>query len=329
MRKFLTRFFLALSIILGITTPLLAEDEPPAELFQADRVHPLERSRLQLTIKPQYRDGPARDLVQFPLLANYGITDAWQAGLEWPFFAHSNRPTGSANGVGDLRLNTQYSFMNLPWWDLQAAVGFVLLFPTGNDNNGLGEGHFGYNPFGIIAKNFSNFFDLHAFFELGGELNKDDPNPFFHTGVYFPVWQLRPSLEFGYAGTEWLITPGINWLLPHNWEAGLGISIGLNGRADNVRITGALTYHFSPFGQSAGDDYSNPNPPPAPVVLPQPSDVNEELRELGEDEPEDSGEAEVVLPTPPAESKAPPSNDEPATPEGLETGTPGELPRDL
>lgn len=246
-------------------------EQPIKELFQTDLVYPQEKGEVQLTLAPRFhRAGKSRSLM-FPLRIEYGITDAWQVGLGGEIFKHRNPDEGSTtSGIGDLEIGTKYSFMNIADSNFHAAVGFDILFPTGDINRRLTEGFIEYEPSLILAKDFPKLRNLQLFTQAGmgfvqrvkRPADPEDKEPAAHeftlnAGFFLPFnlpsGKFIFTSEFNWMTNRWnndgrqdqkYYTPGLVWNLPGGWEAGIGTAIGLNRGADDYRIIGTLTFEF-------------------------------------------------------------------------------------
>jgi hypothetical protein len=143
------------------TTTSEVKEQPLQEFFQTRLIHPLDRGQLQVSYISRFSKSRQHSLMQNMLNVDYGITDRWKIGIEWN--AMSRRAeTGEATlrGRGDLRIGTQYSFMNMRNWNFHSAVGFNVSFPTGDVEKELSEGRIEYEPYFIFARDFPNFKNL-------------------------------------------------------------------------------------------------------------------------------------------------------------------------
>ena len=83
----------------------------------------------------------------------FGVTNQWQIELKWQTFTQLYSP--SKQGIGDLGFETQYSFLNMAGTTNHMALGFEFTIPTGDVNDELSEGFLKYEPFVIVAHDFS------------------------------------------------------------------------------------------------------------------------------------------------------------------------------
>ena len=189
--------------------PAVAEEtdtlQPLQELFQTETVYPQERGELQATLRPSWRHGDDEGSYQVALSSEYGLTDAWQVGIEWDAWAH-RKPDGgeSRHGVGDVELNTKYNFMNINGSGFHAALAFGIQFPVGDIGEDFSEGFVEYEPSVILAKDFPRLGRLQVFTQLALSVlqrvrSHDDPaddDPAAHeTVLEFGVF--RPDEQLG------------------------------------------------------------------------------------------------------------------------------------
>jgi hypothetical protein len=260
---------------LGLT-PLLASaqqedvkprEQPIQEVFQTGLVYPQERGEVQLSYTSRFSKGKAHSSLQRPMNLEYGITDRWQIEIEWNAMSRRTE-TGAApiHGKGDLRIGTQYSFMNMRGSNFHSAVGLEVSFPTGNIEKGLSEGLIEYEPSFSLAKDFPRLHNLQVFSQVGVSIVQrtrrrvqvDEDQPVAHTfnlgvGMFMPFNRLVFTGEFNLNTNRWnhggreremYFTPGLVWRLPRNLEIGFGAPIGLTGDADKSGAILRLLYEF-------------------------------------------------------------------------------------
>ncbi|MBT3182935.1 MAG: hypothetical protein HOI59_08505 [Nitrospina sp.] len=273
---FLTPLLFVIALCIGLTPSTSWAEEkrtyvqPLNEVFQTEMVYPQEKGEVQLQLSPKFSEGDKRDLIQVPFAIEYGITDFWQVEAAW--YAHVNRnPAGgvTTRGVGDLEVETKYSFMNIAGSNFHAAVGLEIKFSTGDINKELTEGFNEYEPFLALAKDFPEWNHSQVFTEIRigflertqnhADQSEDEAeaNDFhLHVGFFIPVGLARLTTELVWITNEWhnqgdenklFLTPGLVWDLPGTWEWGIGVPIGLNDKSDNYRIITHLIYEFDVF----------------------------------------------------------------------------------
>lgn len=242
-------------------------EQPLQEVFQTELVYPQEEGEVQFTLAPKFSEGDDRDIIQIPIIVEYGITDSWQFEVAWDAHVNRNPESGpTTRGVGDFEIGTKYSFMNIADSDFHAAVGFDIGFSTGDIDKELTEGFTEYEPFLILAKDFPNLNNSQIFTQVSigfvdrtkNHADPDEDEPEAHElnwniGFFIPYQQLRITAEFNWKTNEWnnsgeenelFVTPGLVWDLPGTWELGVGVPIGLNSKSDNYRIITQLSYEF-------------------------------------------------------------------------------------
>ena len=232
--------------------------QPLQELIRTEVVYPQEKGELQLTLLSTADKGRNGSVLVFPLEVEFGLTDAWQVGLEWGTYSRVRSGDAVSSGRGGLAVGTKYSFMNINGSDVHAAVGLEMEFPGGLGADGLREDKREVEPFVALAA------DLHegvqAFFHVGrsftrgasgDEAGDESPvNVQWNAGALVALRRvtLAGELNTRTNGSPWgrggelYATPSITFLLPSPWEMGLGVPIGLNGRSDRFGLAIHVIY---------------------------------------------------------------------------------------
>jgi hypothetical protein len=267
---------------LGLMTPLASAQENNAktreqlvqEVFQTGLVYPQERGELQLSYSSRFSKGKGHSLLERTLNLEYGITDRWQIEIEWnPISRRTETGEATTRGRGDLRIGTQYSFMNMRHSNFHSAVGFEVSFPTGNVEKGLSEGLMEYEPYFSIAKDFPSLHKMQVFSQVGvgfvqrtrRRVGADEKQAAAHNfnlgvGTFIPLSRLVFTGEFNLKTNRWNnggrerevhFTPGIVWRLPRNLEIGFGVPIGLTRDSDK---SGAILRLLYEFGTRRGNE---------------------------------------------------------------------------
>jgi hypothetical protein len=243
-----------------------AHEQPLQEVFQTELVYPQERGEVQFTFAPQFAEEQKRDLLRYSLGIEYGLTDAWQVVLECDSLVLSDAPGKKTSGIGDLELETQYSFMNIAGSDVHAALRFGIGFPTGSAKRGLSEGFIEYEPSVLLAKDFPRLLYFQLFTQIGvrfvdrvkGPAEDEEREPsvhefFWSSGVFLlTAWGVLTS-ELTWATNKWntkgeeeelFYSPGIVMPFAGGWEVGVGVPIGLTKQSDDLRMIGHVIYEF-------------------------------------------------------------------------------------
>lgn len=260
----------------GFTSASAQEDEPGYvqlvnEFFLNGSVYPQEQGEIQLTTYPRidFDDGHRS---AFPLAVELGLTDRWQLEAEWIPLA-VNRPNGSAgrSGIGDVEIETQYSFMNLGGSSTHLAFGLGVTLPMGPEEAGGSEGETEFEPSISMARDVraggrpGQLFGQVAMGLVGreeGPVAIGDPEVDAHElilglGYVVAAGRARWTAELSWASNEWnggdetevYFAPGLVWDLPETWELGIGAPIGLGGDAVPFGLSLFLLYEFE-----LGDD---------------------------------------------------------------------------
>ena len=262
-----TRWRLATGVVAMLATVGAAEggqrpaDEPRQplqELIRTEVVYPQEKGELQLTFLSRADKGRNGSVLVFPLEVEFGLTDAWQVGLEWGTYSRVRRGDAVSSGRGGLAVGTKYSFMNINGSDVHAAVGLEMEFPGGLGADGLREDKREVEPFVALAADLHD--GVQAFFHVGrsftrgasgDEAGDESPvNVQWNAGALVALRRvtLAGELNTRTNGSPWgrggelYATPSITFLLPSPWEMGLGVPIGLNGRSDRFGLAIHVIY---------------------------------------------------------------------------------------
>jgi hypothetical protein len=233
-------------------------DQPLQELFQTEVVYPQDKGALQFTSTASFSN--VNKKLSNDVAVEYGLTHAWQIGLQWESFVRRENEDGSiSRGSGDLRLGTKYSFMNIRGSHFHSAVGFELGLPGASAEKGISEAKIEYEPYFIVARDFPTLSRLQLFSQFGLTFTHPvtrstalDNHPRktieWNSGMFVVYRRARLTSEVNWsknAGENSLyLTPGIIWKLPRDLEVGLGVPIGLSRDADRVRTIIKLVYEF-------------------------------------------------------------------------------------
>src|SRR6267143_5770434 len=140
----------------------IVRDQPLQEVFQTELVYPQEKGALQFKSASTF--GRVNKKFSHELAVEYGLTRAWQIGLQWESFARKTNEDGLiSRGSGDLRIGTKYSFMNIHGSHFHGAVGFEFGLPAAGAKKGISESKIEYEPYFVVAKDFPRLSRLQLF----------------------------------------------------------------------------------------------------------------------------------------------------------------------
>lgn len=233
--------------------------QPVQEVFQTELVYPQEKGEFQLTLSSSWKRVEELRALEVPLGIEYGITESWQLSVEWRSLVSVFPPgKGPVQGIGDLEIATQRSFMSLGRSNFHAAVGLAVGFPTGDSARGLGEGAVEYEPYLLLARDFPALGRLQLFGQVAARATSgiqdegpgvvdrgEAPAVDVHVGMLLPLRFLVLTTELtGIGSAQKYLLPGMVWLLPGRWELGVGAALGLTGASDDFRLLMVTTYEF-------------------------------------------------------------------------------------
>jgi hypothetical protein len=250
-----------LALSAGFGSEGMAQDDrnqPVQEVFQTELVYPQEKGAFQFTSASTF--GRVNKKFSNELSLEYGLTHAWQMGLQWESFARKTNEGLISRGSGDLRLGTKYSFMNVRGSNFHTAVGFEVGLPAASARKGISEGKIEYEPYVILAKDFPGLSRLQLFSQLGltfahsitrstaSDDNLDGKTIEWNSGMFVPYRRARFTTEINWSKNtkenNLYLTPGIIWKLPRELEFGLGVPLGLSRDAESFRMITKLVYEF-------------------------------------------------------------------------------------
>jgi len=200
----------------GATAQSVTEDRPVQELFLTELVYTQDRGEIQLAtgMRTQWN----HDLLQqWPVQAEYGITDRLQLQVEWAGWERL-RPMGlpAATGPGDVSVGAKYSFMNIRGSAFRGALSFEAGLPLGSEKKGLGEGVMSYTPSFLFARDLSQRHRLQLFTQIGvsfvQRVSRDkvlaDNTPAAHelewnSGVFVPLRHVVVVAEVAWQTNKW------------------------------------------------------------------------------------------------------------------------------
>ena len=239
------RFIVVLVAIAWLTASTAAASDTKSinELFQSNVVYTQETDELQLTLRPVYHNSADSDHWLLSVGAEYGITDALQVEVEWAAYTRDDPDMEpSADGVGDISIGLQHSWLNLGEKPLHVAIALEVVFAVGDDELELNEEGTVWEPFVVVAYRPEYLLGIEAFVEIGGEISSEESETYFNIGGYREWGSQLLSLEYNYEEEERYLTPGLMKRWQSGWEAGIGIPVGLNDDSDNFRVIVLIIY---------------------------------------------------------------------------------------
>lgn len=239
------RFIVALLAIawLMASTAAVSDTQTVNELFQSNTVYAQETDELQLTLRPEYSYNESDEHWLLSVGAEYGITDALQIEVEWTAYVRDEPDMeSSADGVGDLSLGLQYSWLNIGNKPLHAAIALEVVLDAGDDDLESNEEGTVWEPSLVVAFRPEFLMGIEAFVEIGSAISSEESETFFNIGGYRAFDNQLLSLEYNYEDKARYLTPGISRRWQNGWEAGMGIPVGLNDDADDFRVIFLLIY---------------------------------------------------------------------------------------
>lgn len=213
-------------------------------LFLMDTAFVQERGRFQASLQGSFLTSPAERSGQTGVEIEYGITDRLQAALELPLaWNDSEEEEGNASGLGDIEAG-------LLWRVTEAgapitfSLGAEVAFPTGDEDQELGEGEFVFGPAASVAARLGRVV-LHG--SAGFEISDEDESPFFGLAAELPVDDFSLITELTWEGdrdAEVYLTPGVSWRFAEDWAAGVGTPIGLTDDSREWGLAAFITLEF-------------------------------------------------------------------------------------
>jgi hypothetical protein len=266
----ITAMFIAVLVIGSYNVPAQEpneEEQPLNEVFQTVLVYPQEKGETQITMSSTFGRGSSRNIFQTPLSIEYGLTKKWLIELEWDSASRRRElGEGAVLGMGDVRLGTKYSFMNMRGSKFHSAIGVELGLPTGNVDKELSEGVVELEPYFILARDLPTLNGAQLFTQIGvgfvkrvkerrGEFEREPTahELSWNSGVFVPFRKVILTGELNWQTNRWnrrgdeselYITPGIVWHPARGWEFGIGFPVGLTHDADHIRTISKVNFEF-------------------------------------------------------------------------------------
>lgn len=214
------------------------------EQFIGEKIYIQDKGEVYVVVETVYEKSSHEYELEFAAELSVGLTDRLQFVAELPYVVVDPDGGPQEDGLGDVTLGLHYNFVQESGFSWGVRSGFVL--PSGNENRGLGGGHFVWEPnlLGAVRVGSGEIYG-----SVGGEISGGDPDAFTYTvsGAY-PWASLVGVLELGGSVSEdeqvMYLAPGSFWNATDFLQVGLGVPVGLSGDADDFQIVGALVFEF-------------------------------------------------------------------------------------
>ncbi|MBI4397031.1 MAG: transporter [Elusimicrobia bacterium] len=233
---------LVLAVFPSLGRALDQEDQLLQEFLIAESVHPQLAGRAQLTVGADHGEDDNFVTGRLPLLVEYGLTDEWQIDAEVPYLYLDPEGGNREYGLGDTQVGVFYTL-----WDRldPYTVSFRArqVFPTGDEDEGLGDDEYTFRPSIITARAFGAG-QLHG----AVTANISDETDFLYSlaGVYpLTNWRFAAELEgTNEADGRWRIAPGVFYKPTSLFEAGIGVPFGLTSETPDLGVVVKLSTLF-------------------------------------------------------------------------------------
>ena len=235
----------------SITPPLHAQANPVStvqliqEAFRGELVYTQDARELQLTLSSDITRNRLQSPGTISIAAEYGITSAWQASVEWqvPSFQLGDAPP-SVLSVGVKR-----AWMRLGGSQVDLAAGATVSFPVA----GLARANATeLQSFVVLATDAAQG-GVHFF--LGASLGvrpiatagnaEDASGPGWNAGIIGRIGPFRLVGELdGQQHGELCLTPGIVWRGSASLQVGVAAPVGLTAAGERPQLIAKVTYEF-------------------------------------------------------------------------------------
>jgi len=255
-----TYYFVLASLVATPTISTAAQQEaerrqPLQELIQTEVVYPQEKRELQLTVGSRFDNERDSDSLAVPVSLEYGLTDAWQVGLEWGAYSHMSSPGSVASGTGDLAVNTKYSFMNIGGSRMHAAVGVEAGLPRHLESQVDRRGR-EVEPYAVFAADLNRrgvqvFGHVGLAFAAGADSDHQlEKELQWNAGALVPLGSITLATELNVrndrltvrGARELYVTPSITFRTSRVLEFGIGVPVGLTSGSNRMGISVLMSY---------------------------------------------------------------------------------------
>ncbi len=252
LRRSLSFLWLGASLVAQVPVP--ESKQPLQELMETETVYPQEKYEIQFTMSNRF----AKASRGVTVTTEYGITNAWQVGLEWNASEWRDAEPGGLpahHGIGDLEFGTKYSFLNIRGSRYHAAVAFSVSVPTGSVAQELGEGLLEFEPTVILARDLPR--GAQIFTQVGISIPRiitptGEPayrQAVWNFGAFVPYRGIHLTLEATtqsdmQRGMNLQLTPGVVVKAPAGLEIGMGFMHPVGAQERQAHFVFKITREF-------------------------------------------------------------------------------------
>ena len=247
------------------------ENRPPIidEFFLTETVQPQQRGELQLTVRAIADKGDDEGDRHTALIGlEYGITDSLQIEANWVAWRQVRAvidDESDRSGNGDMEVGIKYASDENEETGVRVAMGFDVIVPLGDVNEGLGEAFWVYEPFLAVSKNFSESTNLTINLSYGfldrdeypDDIDEAEPEADeieLNVGlvhVFAPAWRgtleaILETNEQSSKGDETIayLSPGFIYKGMQEVEIGLAVPVGLTNDSADWGVISMLSIEF-------------------------------------------------------------------------------------
>ncbi|MBU6399196.1 MAG: transporter [Verrucomicrobia bacterium] len=224
-----------------------------------DNAEPEPVGQLDAELDLTYAHNHQTNFAELPLNLTYGLFPRWDisatAGGVWDSYATSDGGTQSADGLGDLFLNSKLKLLDQERFWATQSIEFGLKLPTASASQGLGTGSPDYDLTWLLTRNLTD--SLAVDVNLGYTWIGNGPDGPLNNQVHYGaavefqatrqlnlVGQVLVATPTGHLGeTEAAVNAGLGWRLSRQFSAHASVTKGL-GHLIGVIGTVGVTWTF-------------------------------------------------------------------------------------
>lgn len=262
LRKWLNGFFIIL--LLAISSTSYCATDPNLQTPDESRLYDifiaatLYKGQMQITFYPSYNhNADDSTTTLFPMSISYGVTDQWQATLDYMGYGKFDDHQGNAlAGTGQVTFGVKYTFDN------RVALGLDTTYPSGNPNLDDTPDYMDYNPYVVLShvngnnqlytkvginlfQKVKNSTDSGTGDDSAGANSLD-----WDAGYIFLKGRMSYGLEVDWDNDQWnngvlnsiYVVPAIVISPNKSWEFGVSTAIGLTPSADKYDVLTYVSY---------------------------------------------------------------------------------------